>query len=127
MPEPIVRLVYERTSPPGVDAGIEPLIAVCATEQAAEELRVAGSHRGRYVSWEALPLTGGTSDLIGDEVVHVVLLGNVGAEPRDPIGIAIYTDRHSADSRVTEEVRRTGDTDYRAVSLHVGWRAGDYC
>lgn len=39
------------------------------------------------------------------------------------LGIAVYTDRHSADTRVTEEIRRTGDTDYRAVSLHVGWRA----
>lgn len=128
MPEPIVRLVYERTSPPGEDSGVEPLIAVCATEDEAEQIKEASSSRGRYVSWENLPLQGAagrTAPLVDGEVVHVVLLGGGEAGPHDPIGVAVYTDRDTAQRRAVEEFRRTRDPGYHAVSLPIGWRADD--
>lgn len=126
MREPTVRLVYERTSPPGVDAGVEPLIAVCATEEEAEDLRKASDARGRHASWEEHQLQDAAdraSPLVNGEMVHVVLLGDVQAEPRDPIGIAIYTDREAAERRTSDELHRTGDSGYHTVSLHIGWRA----
>ncbi|MHA6802969.1 hypothetical protein [Salinifilum ghardaiensis] len=126
MREPIVRLVYERTSPPGVDAGIEPLIAVCATEDEAESLEQVSAARGRYASWEHHTLqdaAGRTAPLVDGEMVHVVLLGEVNAEPRDPTGIAVYTDRTAAEQRADDELQRTGDSDYHTVSLPIGWRA----
>ena len=125
MREPTVRLVYERTSPPGVDAGVEPLIAVCTTEEEAEDVRRASDAGGRYASWEEHPLQGAagrTSALVNGEMVHVVLLGDVQAEPRDPIGIAIYTEREEAERRTADELHRTGDPGYRTVSLRIGWR-----
>lgn len=126
MREPIVRLVYERTSPPGVDAGVEPLIAVCVTEDEAEQIRDASSARGRYASWEEHTLqgtAGGYTRLIDGEMVHLVLLGDVDADPRDPAGIAVYTGRNAAEQRAADEVRHTGDSDYQTVSLPIGWRA----
>lgn len=99
MPEPNVRLVYERTSPPGVDSGVEPLIAVCATEEAAEQIREESFSRGRYASWEELPLRGAadrTGPLPEGEIVHVVLLGGVqvidpeGITSRGPDGLATF-------------------------------------
>lgn len=130
MPEPIVRLVYERTSPPGVDSGVEPLIAVCATKEAAEQIKEESSSRGRYASWEELPLHG-AADRAGPlpegEIVHVVLLGGGETEgPHDPIGVAVYTDREAADRRATDEHRQTGDPGYHTVSLSIGWRADDH-
>ncbi|WP_232512797.1 hypothetical protein [Actinopolyspora erythraea] len=118
--------MYERTSPPGDDAGAEPLIAVCATEEAAKNLERASSARGRYASWEEHPLQGAggrTALLVDGEVVHLVLLGDVDAEPRDPIAVAVHADRHVAQQRTTEESHRTGDSEYHTVSLPVGWRA----
>ena len=129
MHEPIVRLVYERTSPPGVDSGVEPLIAVCATEEQAERIKATSSSRRRYASWEKLPLQGAsgrTSPLGEGEIVHVVLLGDAQPEPeRDPIGVAVHTDRDAADRRAADEIRRSGDRGYHVVSLPIGWRAGD--
>ncbi|PRW62950.1 hypothetical protein [Actinopolyspora mortivallis] len=123
---PIVRLVYERTSPPGVDAGVEPLIAVCATEEEAEHLEQVSSSRGRYALWEEHPLQGAagrTTPLVDGEMVHLVLLGDVDADPRDPIGIAVHTDRQAAERHAAEQAHSTGDADYYAVSLPIGWRA----
>ncbi|MBA8824254.1 hypothetical protein FHX42_001583 [Saccharopolyspora lacisalsi] len=125
MREPIVRLVHERTSPPGVDAGVEPLIAVCATEEEAESIGEASSARGRYASWEHHPLQGaaGRTALVDGEMTHVVLIGDVEAEPRDPIGIAVRTDRNAAEQRAADELRRSGGSGCHAVSLPIGWRA----
>ncbi|MHA6800248.1 hypothetical protein [Bounagaea algeriensis] len=126
MREPIVRLVYERTAAPGVDGGVEPLIAVCATEDEAEDLRKASAIRGRYASWEQHPLQGAagrTAPLVDGEVVHVVLIGDVAAEHRDPIGIAVYTEHEAAERRTSDELRQTGDTTCRTRTLPIGWRA----
>ncbi|WP_017975545.1 hypothetical protein [Actinopolyspora halophila] len=126
MREPIVWLVYERTSPPGIDAGVEPLIAVCATEAEAENLGRASSARGRYASWEKHPLQSAADrvdPLVDGEMVHVVLLGDVDADPRDPIAIAVHTDRHAAEQRTAEELHHTGDSDHHTISLPIGWRA----
>lgn len=128
--EPIVRLVYERTSPFGVDAGVEPLIAVCATEEEAEQLKEESSSRGRYASWEKHPLQGAAerADPLADgEIVHVVLLGGGDIEdgPDDPAGVAVYADWDTAEQRAAEEFRKTGSPGYRAVSLPIGWRADD--
>lgn len=126
MREPIVRLVYERTMPPGVDAGIEPLIAMSATEDEAENIRQASATRDRYASWEEHPLQGAggrATPLIDGEMVHVVLLGTVDADPRDPIGIAVYTDRNVAEQCTADERHHTGDSDYHTISLPIGWRA----
>ncbi|GAB2763684.1 hypothetical protein GCM10027174_45460 [Salinifilum aidingensis] len=129
MTEPIVRLVYERTAPPGVDAGVEPLIAVCATEEEAERIKAESAARDRYASWETHPLRGAagrTTPLADGEIVHVVLLGG-GNEPddpeRDPIGVAVYTDGEAAERRAAEERLRSGDPGYHAISLTIGWRA----
>ncbi|MHA6798711.1 hypothetical protein [Bounagaea algeriensis] len=129
MTESIVRLVYERTAPFGVDAGVEPLIAVCATEEEAELIRAESTARDRYASWEKHPLQGAagrTTPLADGEIVHVVLLGG-GNEPddpdRDPIGVAVYTDRQAAERRATEEWLHSGDPGYHATSLLIGWRA----
>lgn len=124
--EPIVRLVYERTSPPGEDSGVEPLIAVCATEEEAEQIKEASSSRGRYASWEKLPLHGAagrTAPLVDGEIVHVLLLGGGEDGPDDPIGVAVYTDRDAAEQRAVEEFRQCREPGYHAVSLPIGWRA----
>lgn len=131
MNEPIVRLVYERTSPPGVDSGVEPLIAVCATEEEAEQIREMSSSHHRYASWERHPLqdaAGRTVPLAHGEIVHVVLLGGSGGEagPEDPIGIAVYTGSEAAEQRAIEESRRHGDPGYHVVPLHIGWRANPF-
>ncbi|WP_243789748.1 hypothetical protein [Saccharopolyspora gloriosae] len=128
MPEPVVRLVYERTSPRGVDSGVEPLIAVCAGVDEAERIKERSSARGRYVSWEEHPLAGSaekTAALVDGEIIHVVLLGggDVDGGPDDPIGIAVYAGREAAELRAVEEHRRTGSPGYHAVSLPIGWRA----
>lgn len=125
-----MRLVYERTAPFGVDAGVEPLIAVCATEAEAEQVKEASSSRGRYASWESHPLqgaTGRTGPLADGEIVHVVLLGgsDIDEGPEDPIGVAVYAEREAAERRAVEEFRKTGSPGYHAVSLPVGWRADD--
>lgn len=128
MREPLVRLVYERTAPPGTDSGVEPLIAVVATEEEAERLKAVSASRGRDASWEALPLQGPgdrTAPLAPGVVVHLVLLGGGGPDPeRDPIGIAVFTDREAAERRALEERCRAGDPGYHAVSLPIGWTAG---
>lgn len=126
--EPVVRLVYERTSPPGEDSGAEPLIAVCADEAEAERVEESSSARGRYASWEEHPLHGGAGrvrPLVDGEIVHLVLLGGSDIEqgPEDPIGVAAYADREAAERRAAEELRKTGSPGYRAVSLPIGWRA----
>ncbi|GAA2330098.1 hypothetical protein GCM10009854_01100 [Saccharopolyspora halophila] len=129
MREPIVRLVYERTAAPGVDGGVEPLIAVCATEDEAEDLRRASAIRGRYASWEHHPLRGAAgraAPLLDGEMVRVVLIGDVEAEHRDPIGTAVYAEREAAEQRAADELFRTGDTAYHARTLPIGWRA-TYC
>ncbi len=121
---PIVWLVYERTTPFGTDSGVEPLIAVCATEEEAEQIKEVSSSRGRYGSWEKHPLQGAadrTSPLVDGEIVQVVLLGG-GEEGRDPIGVAVYTDREAAVQRAVDEIRENGDPDYHAVPLPIGWR-----
>ncbi|MEU6132135.1 hypothetical protein ABZ805_23415 [Saccharopolyspora sp. NPDC047091] len=120
-----MRVVYERTSPPGV----EPLIAVCAGEVEAERIKEQSSAGGRYASWEEHPLIGsaeGTTSLADGEVIHVVLLGgdDVDGGPDDPIGIAVYADRDAAERRAAEEHLKTGSPGYHAVSLPIGWRAG---
>lgn len=124
--EPVVRLVYERTSPHGVDSGVEPLIAVCAQEDEAERIKERSSARGRYASWEEHPLTGAeeTVRLVEGTIVHVVLLGgdDVDEGPEDPIGVAVYADREAAEQRAAEEHRTTGSPGYHAVSLPIGWR-----
>lgn len=131
VPELIVRLVYERTMLFGTDDGVEPLIAVCATEEEAERIRVESAARNRYASCEKHPLqglSGRTDPLRSGEVVHVVLLGGLhepGVPPRDPIGVAVYSDEEAAQRRAAEEHQRTGDPGYHAVSLPIGWRAAD--
>jgi hypothetical protein len=127
--EPIVRLVYERSTPHGSDGGVEPLIAVCATEEEAEELRKASAIRGRYASWEQHPLKSAvdrTTPLVDGETVHVVPLGDIDSENRDPIGIAVYADHAEAQQRASDELHKSGDLAYQAVTLPVGWQA-DFC
>lgn len=126
--EPVVRLVYERTATPGEDTGVEPLIAVCADESEAEQVREISAARGRCSSWEEHPLAGGVSrdsPLMQGEIVHLVLLGGheSGQGPEDPIGIAVYADRHAAERRAAEELRVTGSPGYHALSLPIGWRS----
>ncbi len=128
--EPIVRLVYERTHPFGVDAGVEPLIAVCATEEEAEQIKEESSSRERYASWEKHPLQSHitrSAPLVNGEVVHIVLLGGGGSAewPDDPTGIAVYDDRQAAEQRADEEYRNTGRPGYHAISLPIGWHAED--
>jgi hypothetical protein len=124
--EPLIRLVYERTAPPGVDAGIEPLIAVCATEAEAEQVKAASTARGHYASWETLPVHGaaGTGPLTDGTIVHLVLLGGGEADPeRDPIGVAVYSEPDTARRRARQELRQSGDPGHHVRSLPIGWRA----
>lgn len=124
--EPAVRLVYERTSPPGEDSGVEPLIAVCATEAEAEHIVTeAKAVRGRYASFERHLLrdtTDRTTPVVEGAVVHVVLLGGGDAGPEDPIGIAVYADREPAQQRAVHERDQTGSPGYHVISLPIGWR-----
>lgn len=127
MTEPVVRLVYQRTSPPGEDAGVEPLIAVCVTEEEAEKVKTESSSQGHYVSWEEHPLQGAEAwetPLAGGLMVHAVLQGGNGAEQagEDPIGIAVYAGLETAEQRADEERRLNQDPGCHAVSFPVGWR-----
>jgi len=104
------------------------LIAVCADENEAEEVKQNSSANGRYASWEEHSLNSvaeRVAPLVDGEIVHVVLLGGSDIEegPEDPIGIAVYADREGAERRVVEELRTTGSPGYHAVSLPIGWRA----
>ncbi|WP_242907283.1 hypothetical protein [Actinomadura terrae] len=122
--------MYERTSPPGEDSGAEPLIAVCATAREADQVKEASSVRSRYASWEEFRLQGAadrTGPLADGETVHIVLLGGGEPDPeRDPIGVAVFTDRDAADRCALDERRRSGDPGYHAISLPIGWRAADH-
>ncbi|TDD03513.1 hypothetical protein E1181_20110 [Saccharopolyspora terrae] len=126
MREPIVLLVYERTAPVGVDGGVEPLIAVCATEEEAKALEKASAVRGRHARWEEHRLRGTadrTSPLVDGETVYVVLLGDIDSSNSDPTGIAVYTDRETAERHASRELHESGSSDYHAVRLAIGWRA----
>lgn len=125
-----VRLVYERTDPPGEDSpNVEALIAVCGTEEQARRVEQESACRGRYASWEEHPLQGAfrgsTTPLAEGEVVHIVLLGDGPPNPeRDPIGIAVFAEWNAANRRAANESHNTGDPGYNVVSLPIGWRGG---